>query len=181
MSAHMLDPFRKLRSFRKWDKGMDNYPENHRAYTIQSHRPFKRMWRMNTVPNINVCWSIHLQAYLAAISLPLQWFQDPVNHPLINRICPVMMKNAWRITMWLQQHPHEAIAQHAYWQPPGSIWLHCLKPQRTGCIIIQISMITTRTQWRLAVHLGYAPLTTGGANRRNRTESTLISQIWCMT
>jgi len=26
ISAHILDPFRKLRSFRKWDKGMDINP-----------------------------------------------------------------------------------------------------------------------------------------------------------
>jgi len=28
ISTHILDPFRKLRSFRKWDKGMDINPED---------------------------------------------------------------------------------------------------------------------------------------------------------
>jgi hypothetical protein len=35
ISAHILDPFRKLRSFRKWDKGMDINPEDKTSYTTQ--------------------------------------------------------------------------------------------------------------------------------------------------
>jgi len=34
ISAHMLDCFRKLRSFRKWDKGMLINPEDETSYTI---------------------------------------------------------------------------------------------------------------------------------------------------
>jgi hypothetical protein len=33
ISAHILDAFRKLRSFRKWDKGMDINPEDETSYT----------------------------------------------------------------------------------------------------------------------------------------------------
>jgi hypothetical protein len=33
--AHILDPFRNLRSFRKWDKGMDVNPEDETSYTTQ--------------------------------------------------------------------------------------------------------------------------------------------------
>jgi len=33
--AHILDPFRKLQSFRKWDKGMDINPEDETSYTTQ--------------------------------------------------------------------------------------------------------------------------------------------------
>jgi hypothetical protein len=33
--AHILDPFRKLRSFRKWDKGMHVNPEDETSYTAQ--------------------------------------------------------------------------------------------------------------------------------------------------
>jgi hypothetical protein len=32
ISTHILDPFRKLRSFRKWDKGMDINPEDETSY-----------------------------------------------------------------------------------------------------------------------------------------------------
>jgi len=34
-SAHILDSFRKLRSFRKWDKGMDIHPDDETSYTTQ--------------------------------------------------------------------------------------------------------------------------------------------------
>jgi len=35
ISAHILDPFRKLRSFRKWDKGLDIEREEETSYTTQ--------------------------------------------------------------------------------------------------------------------------------------------------
>jgi hypothetical protein len=35
MSAQILDPFQKLESFRKWDKGMDINPEDETSYTTQ--------------------------------------------------------------------------------------------------------------------------------------------------
>jgi len=35
ISAHILDPFRKFRSFRNWDKGMDINPEDETSYTTQ--------------------------------------------------------------------------------------------------------------------------------------------------
>jgi hypothetical protein len=38
--AHILDPFRKLRSFRKWDKGMDINPEDKTSYTTQYQEAF---------------------------------------------------------------------------------------------------------------------------------------------
>jgi len=40
ISAHILDPFWKLRSFRKWDKGMDINPEDETSYTIQYQEAF---------------------------------------------------------------------------------------------------------------------------------------------
>jgi len=35
ITAHILHPFRKLQSFRKWDKGMDTNPEDETSYTTQ--------------------------------------------------------------------------------------------------------------------------------------------------
>jgi len=35
ISAHILDPLRRLRSGRKWDKGMDSNPEDETSYTTQ--------------------------------------------------------------------------------------------------------------------------------------------------
>jgi len=40
ISAHILDPFRKLRSFRKWEKGMDINPEDETSYTTQYQEAF---------------------------------------------------------------------------------------------------------------------------------------------
>jgi len=38
--GHMLDPFRKLRCFEKWDKGMDIHPEDETSYTTQYQQDF---------------------------------------------------------------------------------------------------------------------------------------------
>jgi len=40
ISAHILDPFRKLRSFRKWDMGMNIYPGDETSYTTQYQEAF---------------------------------------------------------------------------------------------------------------------------------------------
>jgi len=40
ISAHMLDPFRKLRSCRKWAKGMDINPEDKTSYSTQYQETF---------------------------------------------------------------------------------------------------------------------------------------------
>jgi len=40
ISAHILDPFRKLGSFRKWDKGMVINPEDETSYTTQYQEAF---------------------------------------------------------------------------------------------------------------------------------------------
>jgi hypothetical protein len=40
ISAQILDPFMKLRLFRKWDKGMDIDPEDETSYTAQYQEAF---------------------------------------------------------------------------------------------------------------------------------------------
>jgi len=139
------------------------------------------MWRMNTAPNIQVCLSINSKRYCAAISSPLQQLQGLIKHPLIHMISPVMMRKTERQRMWPRGHQDEVITQPAYWLPAGSIWIHHLKHQWPGGKLIQISMITTPTKWRLAVHLGYRISPTGGDNRRKRTQSTPISPMWQVT
>jgi hypothetical protein len=47
--AHVLDPFRKLRSFRKCHKGMDINPEDETSYTTQYQEAF-----LNSVSNGSV-------------------------------------------------------------------------------------------------------------------------------
>jgi len=48
ISAHIIDPFRKLRLFRKWDKGIDINPEDKTSYTTQYQEAF-----LNYVENEN--------------------------------------------------------------------------------------------------------------------------------
>jgi len=40
ISAQILEPFRKLPSFRDWDKGMDTTPEDETSYTAQYQEAF---------------------------------------------------------------------------------------------------------------------------------------------
>jgi len=40
ISAHILDPFWKLQSFRNWDKGMDINPEDETSYTTHDQEAF---------------------------------------------------------------------------------------------------------------------------------------------
>jgi len=40
VSADILDPFRKVWTFRKWDEGVHNTPENNTSYTTQYQRAF---------------------------------------------------------------------------------------------------------------------------------------------
>ena len=117
--------------------------------------PYWSMWRMNTVPNFDVCRSINSKANWATILSPPQWPQNPVNYSFILMICPAMMKNTWLLPMWLKWQPDEAIAQHANWPPPGPIWIHRLKHQTIVGTLNKMSMITTPTQWRFTVHFGY--------------------------
>jgi len=111
------------------------------------------MWRMNTARNIEICMSINSKPYCATISSSVQRHQVPINPPLIHMIWPAMMRNTWRLTMWLRRHPDEAIMQPTHWPPPGSIWIRRLTHQWTGDKLIEISMITAPTQWRLVVYL----------------------------
>jgi hypothetical protein len=42
ISAQILDPFSKLRWFRKWDKGMDINPQDETSYTTQYLKAFRK-------------------------------------------------------------------------------------------------------------------------------------------
>jgi len=63
----------------------------------ETRQPFWRMWRTNTVPNIDECPSIHMKIFLTAISSPLQRLLDLVNRLLIHMIWPAMMRNTDRL------------------------------------------------------------------------------------
>jgi hypothetical protein len=79
--------------------------------------------------------------------------------------------------MWLKQHSVEAIMQYTYWLPLGSIWIHRLKHERTGGKLIQISIISAMTQWRLAVHVGCRAEPTDCGSCKKHTKLTPISPM----
>jgi len=51
------------------------------------------------------------------------------------------------------------------------------QPKQWGKII-RMLMITTVTQWRIAVHLGHQILSNGAINKKKHTHRTLISLMW---
>jgi len=159
---------------------MDINPEDKTSLQPNTIRCLLSMWRMNTVPNIVICMSLNPKPYRATISFPPQQLLELINHLLIHLIRPVKMKNTWGLIMWLKQPPDEAIPWHTYWQLQRSIWIHRLNTQRPGGKWIWILMITTMTQWRLAVHFEYRISPTGGVNQRKHTQHTPVDQMWDM-
>jgi len=143
-----------------------------------SNRHPSSKWRYNTVSNIDMCQSINQKAYWVRIFSSLQQLQYLVNFRLMHVICPLMMTITQGLTMWQKRHPDKAIAQHTYWLPPGSIWLHCLNHQRTVSKLIHISIIGTVSRWRLAVHCGYRITLTVGNDLTTQTPCALISLVW---
>jgi hypothetical protein len=93
ISTHILDPFRKLRPFRKWDTGMDINPEDETSYTTQYQKGFLKYVDNEYCAKHRQVPVNKLERYQAAISFPLQWLHGLTNHPLIHMICPAMMRN----------------------------------------------------------------------------------------
>ena len=93
ISAHILDPCRKLRSFRKWDKGMDINPEDETSYTAQYQESFLKCVENEYCAKHRRVPVNKLETVLTSNLYPLQWLLGPINHPLIHMICPAMMRN----------------------------------------------------------------------------------------
>jgi hypothetical protein len=74
ISAHILDPFRKLRSCRKWDQGMDNNPEDETSYTTQCQEAFQKYveneyyakHRRLPVTKLETIWDNNLSSFAMA-------------------------------------------------------------------------------------------------------------------
>jgi len=157
ISGLVLDHFQKLPSCRKWDTGIDINSKNKTSYTAQSQEAF-RMYveyeycakhqhvpvnKPKSFPNKNlVPFVMTLRSGQLSFD-PYDLSSDDVKYLTRNNVdeMPPGQRN-WFL-------------QHTYWPLPGSIWIHHLKHQRTGGKLIALSMITTPTQWRLAVHVAY--------------------------
>jgi len=94
VSVQIIDPFRKLRSFRKWDKGMDINPEDETSYTTQYHEAFLKYVeneycaKLRPVP-VNILETVPT-SNLVPSATPSGSCQS---HPLIHMICPAMMRH----------------------------------------------------------------------------------------
>jgi len=82
----------------------------------KTRRQFWSIWGSMTVPMIAQCPLLNLKMFRTTTSRPLQRLLDSVNHLLIHKICPAMMKNTWSLQAWLKQPPDKATAQHVCWQ-----------------------------------------------------------------
>jgi len=97
ISAHILDSFWKLQSFRKWDKAKDIHPEDQNCILPNTKRPFSSMWRTNTLRNINKYLPLYLKLFRASKFSPLQRLGDLVNRLLVHMICAAMRKITSRL------------------------------------------------------------------------------------
>jgi len=93
ISAHILDPFHKLRSFIMWDKRMVMTHEDEPSYTTRYQEAFLKYVQNEYCAKHQRVLIKNSKAYRSAITSALQQHQDPVNHPLIHMICEAMMKN----------------------------------------------------------------------------------------
>jgi len=149
---------------------------------LNTKRPFWNLWRTNTMSNIDMSHSLNPNAYRPKISFSPPWLQDPINYSFMHRICAGIMKYTYHQTVRLKPRLDKAIALQAYRLLPGSIRIHLLNHQRTGGTFIWISIITTPTQWRLAVyfdawHIQLVAQTIGNALIVNRS---LYNGKWCI-
>jgi len=111
-----------------------------------TRRQYWSLWRMNTVPNIDVCTSLNPKEYCATIfSLP-QWLQDLVII-MMHMIFSTMITAAECLKMWHRRCPDQSIMQHPYWLMAGSVWIHSQKYHTTLGKLIRIIMITSTTLW----------------------------------
>jgi hypothetical protein len=70
ISAHILDHFQKLRSFRKWDKGMDFNPEDETSHTTQYYEPSLKYGENEYCVKHRRVWVYQLESLLSSNPIP---------------------------------------------------------------------------------------------------------------
>jgi hypothetical protein len=114
ITAHILDPFRKLRSFRKLDKCMDINPEDETSYTTQYQEAFLKYVeneycakhrRLPVIKSYN-----ELNNNLSSFEMASRSGQSSYNpYDLSSDDDEYLMP-----TIWPKRHPDEAIVQHVH-------------------------------------------------------------------
>jgi hypothetical protein len=145
---------------------------------LDGQQHFRSMQPLKTVPNVDIFFSSDPEASGSTIFSVLPWHHDLVNHLSILMSCSAQTKNTCCLKICPKRHPDDAIEQHAYWMLPGLIWILRLSYHTTGGELIRITMITTSTLYRSAVHFGSQISLTGGARQTKHIPSTPISPMW---
>jgi len=93
ISAQIIEAFRKLRSFRKWDKGMDITPEDETFYTTQYHEAFLK-YVENEYCAKHRRVPVNIPEYKPSRNLiPSALASRSGYYPLIHMICRAMKNN----------------------------------------------------------------------------------------
>jgi hypothetical protein len=177
MSTHILDLFRKFQSFRKRDKGLDINPEDKTSYTTQYLEAFLRyvenencakhrrvpVNKLETIPSSNLVPSATTSGSCQSSFDPYDSSNDDEEYLTPNNVAETTPRRS-------DCTAHLLTAPRLYFNSLPEAPKNWEK-------LIQISMITTSTQSRLACHLGYRTEPIGGDNRRKRTQSTPISAM----
>ena len=113
ISANIIDPCRKSRSYTMWDKAMAIHPEDETSYTTQYQEACLQDEENEYCPKHRRMSIIEPKKVPPTIQFPSAKLRDLVNHLLIHMICPAMMNNTELLQEWLKGHPDNAIKQHA--------------------------------------------------------------------
>jgi len=176
--AHILDPFHKLRSFRKWDKGMDINPEDETSYTTQYQEAFLKYVENEYCAKrrqLSVTKHEKLQSNdFICSATPSQSGQscfDPYDLSSGDEEY-LMPKNLAETTPGRSDRTARSLTPARLYlnSPPES-------PKNWG----QVNPNLNDYQWRLAVHFGFRISRNGGDGKRKRTQSTRISPMWHAT
>jgi len=178
---HIPNPFRKLRSYRKWYKGLDINPEDKISCTTQYQEAFLKYVENEYYASHRRVPVITPKSIPSNDLFPRAMASGSGQSSFYPYAISSDVKNTESLTLRLKQHPDDAIVQYAQCPLPGSIWIHHLNHLRMGGKVIQISVITTPTKWRVAVHFGFRISPTDGANKSKCTQSTQISRMWHAT
>jgi len=179
--AHILHSFRKLRSFRKWDNGMDITPEDETSYSTQYHKAFLKyaengyctkprglpLTESENIPNNNLSFSALASRSGRSSYNPYDLFSDDEAYLMRNEGAEMTAGRSDCAARVLT-------AARLYLNSPPEL------PQYWGKII-RIKMITTPTKWRLVEHFGYRISPTDGGSKKNLTHTTPISPMWVAT
>jgi len=153
--TQILDPFRKLRSLRKWDTAMDINPEDETLYTTQYQEAILKyvenedcvkhrraaVNKHKTVPSSNLVPSAMASGSHQSSFDPYDLSSDDEEYLTPNNVPEMTPGRSDRAARLLT-------AARLYLNSPP-------EAPRTGDKLIQISMIITPTQWKFAVHFRY--------------------------